>query len=220
MRRLLLSAGILAVTGHFAWGQAPSSSTGNMPQIPFGQTYKDFQFPMYQKGELAYTLTAVSAKGITINRAEATDVKIDLYTNGKVTTTITSPDADLYLADRKMRSKNTVQIKRADLEATAQDCDFDLTEKKYILRQNVHVLLKNFDVGASAKTTPATKAATTNAAPAVPPAIEPNPAVDDTPAPSQAGTRATKSSESLLDVPGASASPSTAPIPPPPPSSP
>ena len=87
----------------------------------------------------------------TVNRAETTDLKIDLYTNGKVTTTILSPKADLYVAERVMRTKNTVQVERADLEATAQACDFDLINKKYILRQNVHVLLKNFDVGAVAK---------------------------------------------------------------------
>jgi hypothetical protein len=205
----------MALAGHVAWGQA-SAGGGNLPQIPFGQTYKDFQFPMYQKGELAYTLTAVSAKGITINRAEAKEVKIDVYTDGKVTTTITSPDADLYLADRKMRSKNTVQIERADLEATAQVCDFDLGEKKYLLRQNVRVLLKHFDVGASPKTvTPPT--ASTAGSPAVPPAPEPAPTMDEPiPPPPPSGTRASKNGDALMDVPGASASPGTAPIQPPP----
>jgi hypothetical protein len=212
--------GVMALGGHFAWGQAPSGG-GNVPQIPFGQTYKDFQFPMYQKGQLAYTLTAVSARGITINRAEAKDVKIDLYTDGKVTTTITSPDADLYLADRKMRSKNTVQIERADLEATAQVCDFDLGEKKYLLRQNVRVLLKHFDVGASPKTvTPPATTGVSPTAPAVPPAPEPMPTLDEPPPPPPSGTRTSRTGESLLDVPGASASPSTAPIQPPPQGSP
>jgi beta-lactamase regulating signal transducer with metallopeptidase domain/ankyrin repeat protein len=76
---------------------AQTSGTDNsVSQPPVGQVYKDFQFPFYQDGRLKFKLTAAAAKGITINRAETTDLKIDLYDNDKVTTTITSPKADLY----------------------------------------------------------------------------------------------------------------------------
>ena len=149
MRPLILSvAGGLVLAG-MAWAQSSGNNSG-VSQLPVGQVYKDFQFPYYENGILKFTLTADEAKGITINRAETTDLKIDIYENGKVTTTITSPKADLYVADRKMRTHNTVQITRADLDATAQFCDFDLVEKQYTLRNNVKVTLKNFDAGKSA----------------------------------------------------------------------
>ncbi len=62
---------------------------------------------------------------------------------------MTSPKADLYVTDQKMRTKNTVQIVRADMEASSQECDFDLKSKKYILRTNVKVILKHFDLSMS-----------------------------------------------------------------------
>ena len=132
MRRLLLSMAMW-VAACLLVRSAPPAGKGTgtaMPQIPFGQTYKDFQFPIWQKGQLAYTLTADSATGVTLNRADASNVKIDVYTDEKVTTTITSPRADLYVSDRKMRSKNTVKIVRADMDATSQVCDFRSPEQK------------------------------------------------------------------------------------------
>jgi hypothetical protein len=145
MRPLILSvAGGLVLVG-VAWAQ----NNSGVSQLPVGQVYKDFQFPYYENGVLKFIMTADEAKGITINRAEATDLKIEIYDNGQKTTTITSPKADLYVADRKMRTRDTVLISRADLDATAQLCDFDLAEKQYTLRKNVKVTLKNFDAGKS-----------------------------------------------------------------------
>ena len=156
MRPLFLSvAGWLVVAGGAqaqATAAASSSDSTGVSQLPVGQVYKQFQFPYYQNGLLKFVLTASEAKGITINRADTTDLKIDLYTNDKVTTTITSPDADLYVADRKMRTHNTVLINRADLDATAQSCDFDLVAKQYTLRNNVKVTLHHFDAGSSMST--------------------------------------------------------------------
>ena len=141
---------------------------GNGSQaLPVGQTFKQFSYPVYGiDGQLRYKLFAVEATGITLNRAEATDLQIDVYDNGLKTTTITSPKADLYVAEQKMRTKNTVRIERADMEATSQDCDFNVKEKKFILRTNVKVLLKHFDVGASQMGT--SKAASSATMPAVP----------------------------------------------------
>ncbi len=122
--------------------------------------------------------SAAVAKGITLNRAETTDLKIELYENGKISTTITSPKADLYLTERIMRTKNTVQIERADMEATAQTCDFNQLTKKFLLRDNVKVILKNFDAksqmpGASAPTGAPAQA---SSLPASSPAASANPA--------------------------------------------
>jgi hypothetical protein len=180
------------------WAQNTSDS-GNMPQLPVGQTFKQFEFPIYQEGKLKATLDATEARGITLNRAETTDLKIQIYDNGAVTTTITSPKADLYVNEQKMRTKNTVQIERTDLEATSQDCDFDLKTKKYLLRNNVKVLLKHFDLSL----TPANGAAppaSTHTSTGVPPIPAlPHPA---------------RNRDSLLSSPGSYADTNSAPIPP------
>ena len=211
MRLLPLSLGLWAVA-LAALAQTPAgNSSGNIPQIPFGQTYKDFEFPIYQNGQLSYTLKAVSAKGLTINRAQATDLKIEIYTQGKVTTTITSPNADLYVNERTMRTKNTVKVDREDLTATAQDCDFDLTTKKYLMRQNVHVILKHFDAGAPQKKS----APATSPRPSFPTAemAVPAPAPEDNTTP-VVDPRAARP-ENPLDIPGASSSTTNnAPLPP------
>jgi hypothetical protein len=175
-----------------------------------GQTFKQFQFPIYQAGILKATLDATEATGITLNRAETTNLKIQIYDNGAVTTTVTSPKADLYvnekMNEKKMRTKNTVQIERSDMTATSQNCDFDLNTKKYLLRTNVKVVLKHFELS----TAPANGAAPAPApaathAPASAPAATVNAPVSPRPA---------RSNESLLDSPGSYADTNSAPIPP------
>jgi len=181
-----------------AWSQNADSG-GNQPKLPVGQVFKNFEFPLYDGGLKKATLTATEAKGITLNRAETRDVKIELYENGAVATTVTSPKADLYINERKLRTKDTVQIERKDMRATAQTCDFDLLTKKYLLRTNVKVVLKNFDTGLTA---PA-PAASSKAEPSAPATPQPPPSAPRRPL-----------SESLLDTPGGYANTNSAPIPP------
>jgi len=204
MRPLVLSLGICLGALSVAWAQN-AGDTGSVQQLPVGQTFKNFEFPLFQDGQLKYTVTAVEAKGITQNRAETTNLKILAYTNGAVTATVTSPKADLYVAERKMRTKDTVQIIRADQEATAQICDFDMTAKKYLLRTNVRVILKNFDPGLN-------PAAGGSAAPS--PAGKTAPSVSTLPASAPLAPRPSLNNDSLLDSPGAYASTNSAPLPP------
>jgi len=203
MRPLFLSLGACVLFPGAVWAQNAGDSESG-PQLPVGQTFKQFQFPIYQSGILKATLASREATGITLNRAEAKDVKIEIYDNGAVTTTVTSPNADLYVNEQKMRTKNTVQIERADSETTSQDCDFDLKTKKYILRTKVKVILKHFDFSATpangtAPAPAATGTPTTAASPPSPPPISPTPA---------------RTSTSLLDSPGSYADTNSVPIPP------
>ena len=173
--------------------------------------FKQFEFPSYQDGKLKYTLFATEAKGITLNRAETTDLKIDVYDNGAVTTTITLPKADLIVAEQKMRTKNTVQIERADMRATSQNCEFNVKEKKFVMTTNVKVILKHFDLsmgpnGAAPKSATESSKGVSHPVP-VPAAA---PAASDAPvAPSPA-----HSSDSLLTSPGSYADTNSAPLPP------
>jgi len=177
---------------------AQDADTGsNAPQLPVGQVFKQFEFPQYQDGKLKATFYAAEAKGITLNRAETTDLRITIYdTNSKGDkTTVSSPNADLYVAEQKMRSKNGVKIENSDTTATAQECDFDLKTKKYLLRTNVKVVLKHFDLSTGATPAPAAKtpSATADGGPVAPhptqdagspPASSGSPAETTPPAPS------------------------------------
>lgn len=197
MRRLFLSfeAGILVLGT--VWAQNTTGG-GSMPQLPVGQTFKQFEYPDYQDGKLKATLYAKEAKGITLNRAEVTDLKIQVYDT--IPTTITSPKADLYVNEQKMRTKNTVQIDRTDMVATSQDCDFDLKTKIYLMRTNVKVVLKHFDLNP----TPANGAA--------PASTSPKATTSASPAPSPIPSRPARNNDSLLDSPGAYADTNSAPI--------
>jgi lipopolysaccharide export system protein LptC len=201
MRLLTLSvAGVLVAAVAAAQAQSTSSSS-DVTQLPVGQIYKDPSYPFFDTtGQLKFTLTAQEAKGITVNRAEMTDLKIDLYTNGKVTTNITSPDADIYVADKKMRTNNTVKITRADSIATAKFCDFDLAAKQYTLRDHVKVVLLHFDMKTAA---PGQSAGPMGVAPAAS-GSPPHAAPSSTPAASK---------DSLLESPGSYSSTNNAPLP-------
>ena len=89
MRPLLLSVVTCVLVLGAVWAQNTGES-GGAPQLPVGQTFKQFEFPIYQQGVLKATLDAVEAKGITLNRAETTDLTIKIYDNGAVTTTYVS----------------------------------------------------------------------------------------------------------------------------------
>jgi len=172
MRRPFLSWGLGACVLLAGVALAQNAGTGaNTMRLPVGQTFKEFTFPVYgPDGGLRYSFFATEATGVTINRAEADNLRIEVYENGAKTTTITSPKADLYVAEQKMRTKNTVQIVRADMEATSQDCDFDVKAKNFFLRTNVKVLLKHFDVGGGSPGTPKKTAAAPGLLPGIPPA--------------------------------------------------
>ena len=203
MRPLLLSLSTCVLFLGAVWAQNTGGGEGG-PQLPVGQTFKQFQFPIYQSGILKATLDAAEATGITLNRAETTDLKIEIYDNGAVTTTVTSPKADLYVSEQKMRTKNTVQIERADMTATSQNCDFDLKTKKYVLRTNVKVIFKHFDLGSIPANGAAPPPASTHAPAGAPTATAPGPA---SPHPA-------RSNDSPLDLPGSYADTNSAPIPP------
>ena len=161
MRPQLLSLA-LCLSALAAARAQDSEQGGNAPQLPVGQVFKRFEFPQYQDGKLKATFDATEAKGITLNRAETTNLRITIYdTNSKGDkTTVTSPNADLYVAEQKMRTKSGVQIQNADMTATSKECDFDLKTKKYLLRTDVKVVLTHFNLSTDNGTKPAPTAKT------------------------------------------------------------
>ena len=210
MRLPILSRGLgaCALLAGIALAQNAGGPGSASLSLPVGQTFKQFTFPVIgPDGQLRYSFFAKEATGVTLNRAEADDLRIDVYENGQKTTTITSPKADLYVAEQKMRTKNKVRIERADMEATSQDCDFDVKAKNFFLRTKVKVLLKHFDVGAGSSGKPKPGAA--GATPAAVTPLRDN--VPPLPAP---GTRPMPTDDSILPSPGAYSDTNSAPLPP------
>ncbi len=205
MRPLLLSLGVLVLVVGAVWAQN-SGESESMPQLPVGQTFKQFEYPIYQQGVLKATLSAQTATGITLNRAQTSNLVIKTFDNGTNTTTISSPDADLYVNEQKMRTKNTVLIEREDMEALSQNCDFDLKTKKYILRTNVKVTLKHFDVSMTPGGGPTPKPMAPGVNPAARPAVAPS-----TNAPAAVSPLSLRQDSMLESAPGSYADPNSAP---------
>ena len=67
MRFLVLSTGVCVLFLGTAWAQTTGKSEA--AQLPIGQTNKNFWYPIYQNGQLKYTLESSQATGITQNRA-------------------------------------------------------------------------------------------------------------------------------------------------------
>jgi hypothetical protein len=103
-----------------------------------------------------------------------------------------------------MRTKNTVLIERQDMEATSQDCDFNVKAKQFLLRTHVKVLLKHFEVGAG------TGGTATPAAPA-PPTADVTSLPDNTPGPPPPAP--SPGDQSILPSPGAYSDTNAAPLP-------
>lgn len=144
----LLAAVIPAPAQQTPAQPAPSKSpTGGMTQ---GQVTKGFTLPQYQDGKPTAMISGEEARVISVNRTEITGLKVDLYEDGKVTTTITSPKSDYWTADNKMRTRFGVQISRADMVITAQTMEWEVKEQRGVLRQNVKVVLNSLDLAAPA----------------------------------------------------------------------
>ena len=83
MRRPVLSCGLGAcvLLASVALAQNSNTSTSANPmRLPVGQTFKQFTFPVYgPDGQLRYSFFATAATGVTLNRAEADELRIEVY---------------------------------------------------------------------------------------------------------------------------------------------
>lgn len=182
-----LLAGVAVSSAQQPKPEPAKSPTSNMTQ---GQVTKGFTLPQYTDGKLTAMINGGEARVISVNRTEITDLRVDLYEDGKVATTITSPKSDYWNADNKMRTRFGVEIKRPDMIVTSQTMEWEIKEQRGVLRNNVKVVLLSLDLAK--------------------PAEAPNPAATaplNAPAPGAEPAASTESSPLQLQQP--SASPST-----------
>jgi len=115
---------------------------------PVGSTIKGFTWPQRNEaGELEANLTGDEARVISVNRTEVVNAKLERYnSDGKVTLTITSPQCDLWVMDHRVSTKNGVRMETPEMIVTAQQMDWETTEKRGVLRHNVRVVLPNLNL--------------------------------------------------------------------------
>lgn len=145
----VLLAGVAVSSAQQPKPEPAKSPTGNMTQ---GQVTKGFTLPQYTDGKLTAMINGGEARVISVNRTEITALRVDLYEDGKVATTITSPKSDYWNADNKMRTRFGVEIVRSDMTVTAQTMEWEIKEQRGVLRQNVKVVLNSLDLAKPAET--------------------------------------------------------------------
>jgi hypothetical protein len=144
---------VLAVVGLTA------QSLEQKTPAPIGSTVKGFVLDQRdpQTGELKATLRGATAKVLTVNRTEITDMAVEMMSGDKVSMTMTSPKCNYWHLEGRLSTNNSVKIMRDDLEIEAQNMEWDYKERKGVLRNNVKVIMKGIDLGSPAE--PATKPA-------------------------------------------------------------
>jgi hypothetical protein len=141
--------GLIWMTGA-AW--APAEDPQTKAPGPVGQTIKGFVLDQRdpETGELKATLKGESAKVLTANRTEITNMTISLIEENKVGLSITSPKCNFWHTESRLSTNNSVRVVRDDLEIEAQNMEWEYKERRGVLRNKVKVTLKGLDLGSPA----------------------------------------------------------------------
>jgi hypothetical protein len=168
LARNFIVTSLVAVSAH---GQLTSSQ-------PVGQVIKNFSMPQTDaNGAITSMTMGDEAHVISANRTEIRNMKIDLYEGNDVTTVIQSPRCDLWKSINRLRTREGVIIKRPNMEITAQTMDWECADRRGVLRQNVRVIMQDFNLGKPiAGGGAAAASASAQPAAAIPPVTPPEPA--------------------------------------------
>jgi hypothetical protein len=122
---------------------------------PVGTVVKGFTMPLRNEaGVMEANLTGREAKVLTVNRTRIDDLKIEIYEGEKVAVLITSPSCDFWRADNRLTTRNGVNIEREGMVIQANGMEWEYKDKRGVLRQQVKVTLKNFNLGPAAGSSP------------------------------------------------------------------
>ncbi|VVM07886.1 hypothetical protein [Methylacidimicrobium tartarophylax] len=121
---------------------APATARADSASIPLGSVVKEFRLPQRNtQGALDGMITGREAHAISVNRTEILDMKIELYDQGKISTTILSPRCDLWKLEDRLSTQSGAVVERPDLRLTSQIMDWEVREHRGVFRQNVRVVL-------------------------------------------------------------------------------
>lgn len=127
-------------------------SAADSASIPLGSVVKEFRLPQRNsQGQLDGIITGREARAISVNRTEILDMKIDLYDQGKVSTTILSPRCDLWKLEGRLSTQSGAVIERPDLRLTSQIMDWEVGGHRGVFRQNVRVVLYHLPLAKPAR---------------------------------------------------------------------
>jgi len=144
----LLPGALLAVAAFFA-GISSLSAQQQMSSMPLGSVVKGFVMPQRNAaGDLVANVTGAQANVVSLNRTQITGLKVEMYEDGKVSTTITAPACDYWTLEKRISGHDGVLVEKADVRITAAAIDWDFKTQTAVLHRDVRVVLPKFTVGA------------------------------------------------------------------------
>lgn len=116
-----------------------------------GSIIRGFDFPSRdpKTGKMDFRITGDKAIVMTPNRIEVHKLKIEIFNNDKVGTTLQSPVSDYWRLESRLTSSTGVEILWPGVTATAKQMEWDLPKSKGMLRGNVVVVIENLQEKAS-----------------------------------------------------------------------
>jgi hypothetical protein len=116
---------------------------------PVGTVIKGFTLPQRsEKGDPIANISGDQARVVTLNRTEITNLRVELFDDGKPSTFITSSQCDLWRQENRLTTKSGVEIKREGMILEAGSMDWLYKERRGVMRNGVKVVLNNFQLGA------------------------------------------------------------------------
>lgn len=147
MKRFELICYLLA-----AWSASTGLLVAQSAQSPVGTVIRGFVLPQRNAdGEPEANLTGDEARVLTLNRTEVTNLRVELFDEGKVSVVMTTPLCDLWRDENRLESKAPVQVNRDNLEIKADQAIWYYRDKKGVFRGNVKLVISRFEFGAKPK---------------------------------------------------------------------
>jgi len=114
-------------------------------EFSVGSIIRGFDFPARnpKTGKMEYRITGDKAIVMTANRIEVHKLKIEIFNDDKVGTTIESPVSEYWRLESRLTSNTGVDIQWTGAKASSKQMEWDLTKSKGVLRGNVVVVIDN-----------------------------------------------------------------------------
>jgi hypothetical protein len=104
----------------------------------------DFRLPEYDNhGNKVSLLTGDRAKPLSGGEFEITNLKMELYKNGKTDVVITTPLCRYNQETGRARSKSDVKMEKENMVLTGRGFAYDRAQEHFVIESNVKVVIKN-----------------------------------------------------------------------------
>lgn len=138
---LCMSVLVVSLTG-LGWAQEESARGEEE-----GPSIRDFSLPEYnEKMELVSKIEGDSARSLGGDKFDITNLRFEMYRNGKVDARVTSPSCTFHKRKNSGWSTGSIRIIRDDLVVTGEDYVFDGRKEQIRIQKNAKVVIRSVNI--------------------------------------------------------------------------